>query len=155
MEVFRARKNFFVHQIMQASTKIKKEKSLETGILKEDSDSDEEDVNVPIEKKCALDEMEQFGFMMTRVRAAFRLKILKESKNMKNKGLLQVAHRMQMDRDNRVDTFEEIGMTNPFKIKTSLRDALSEIKTFDFYTEVYPRSVTGAIFEALKRNENI
>ena len=56
---------------------------------------------------------------------------------------------MQMDRTNKCHTFEEVGMTNPFKIKKSLGDALSEIRTFDFYTEVYPRAATQAIFEAI------
>ena len=46
--------------------------------------------------------------------------------------------RMGLDRENTIDTFEELGMTNPFDTKKSFQDALSEVRTFDFYTEVYP-----------------
>ena len=39
-----------------------------------------------------------------------------------------------MDRDNKVSKFYELGMTNPLKTKKTIIDAISEVKTFDFYT---------------------
>jgi hypothetical protein len=48
---------------------------------------------------------------------------------------MQVAFRMQMDRTNTVSKFYELGMTDPMKTKESLKDALSEVGTFDFFTE--------------------
>jgi hypothetical protein len=57
---------------------------------------------------------------------------------MQSNSLLSVALRMQMDRTNKVNEFYELGMTNPFKTAKTLKDAISEVKTFDFLTEVYP-----------------
>ena len=55
--------------------------------------------------------------MYTKVRAAFRMKIQREGKKMQNKGLMNVAFRMSMDRTNTVSTFYELGMTDPFNIQ--------------------------------------
>jgi hypothetical protein len=60
-----------------------------------------------------------------------------------------------MDRANNISNFYELGMTDPFKTKKTIADAISEIKTFDFYTEVYPQSVMKSILEALKNNEKV
>jgi hypothetical protein len=68
---------------------------------------------------------------------------------MESNSLLSVALRMQMDRTNKVSEFYELGMTNPFKTRKSLNDAMSEVKTFDFLTEVYPHSVMKSIMEAV------
>ena len=57
---------------------------------------------------------------------------------------------MQMDRHNKVHTFEELGLCDPFHTRKSLKDAHLEIRTFDFYTEVYPSSVMEVILEAIK-----
>jgi hypothetical protein len=46
-----------------------------------------------------------------------------------------------MDRKNLVTTFHEIGLTDPFNTRKTFYDAHLEIRTFDFYTEVYPHSV--------------
>ena len=62
---------------------------------------------------------------------------------------------MQMDRTNTVSNFSELGMANPFKTKSSLKDAISEVKTFDFLTEVYPSAVMKSIMEAIKNKENV
>jgi hypothetical protein len=68
---------------------------------------------------------------------------------------MQVAFRMQMDRINTVSHFYELGMLDPFKTKQSIDAAISEVKTFDFYTEVYPQSVMKSIIEALKNKEKV
>jgi hypothetical protein len=62
---------------------------------------------------------------------------------------------MQMDRTNTVSNFYELGMSDPTKTKSSLKDALSEVGTFDFYTEVYPSSVMKSIIEAVKNKEKV
>jgi len=53
-----------------------------------------------------------------------------------------------MDITHTVDSFEEVGMANPWCTKRSFADALSHVKTFDFFTGVYgemPDEVTKAI----------
>jgi hypothetical protein len=62
---------------------------------------------------------------------------------------------MQMDRTNHVKNFYELGMSDPMKTKKSLLDAISEIGTFDFYTEVYPSSVMKEIIRAVKNKEKV
>ena len=37
---------------------------------------------------------------------------------------LEVTMRLEMDRKNKVETFEELGMTDPFKTKESIDTAL-------------------------------
>ena len=74
---------------------------------------------------------------------------------MQNKSIMQVAFRMQMDRTNTVSNFYELGMTDPMKTKESLKDALSEVGTFDFFTEVYPSSVMKSIVESIKNQEKV
>ena len=63
--------------------------------------------------------------------------------------LLQMSYRMDLDRDNRIESFEEIGLADPYKTKESLRDAISICRTFDFYTEVYPDQVMTSIMAAV------
>jgi hypothetical protein len=58
-----------------------------------------------------------------------------------------------MDRENKVSNFYELGMTDPFKTKKSIEDAISEVKTFDFFTQVYPLAVMRGIVEAFKNEE--
>jgi hypothetical protein len=60
-----------------------------------------------------------------------------------------------MDRVNKVLNFYELGMTDPFKTKKSLKDAISEVKTFDFFTEVYPEAVMKQITEAIKNEHEV
>jgi len=52
--------------------------------------------------------------------------------------LLEVSMRMEMDRTNLIDSFEEIGMTDPFKTESSLNEAILGVKTWDFFSSVYP-----------------
>lgn len=46
-----------------------------------------------------------------------------------------------MDRVHTVSSFDEVGMADPFSTKTSLVDAVKTVKTFDFYTYVYPDEI--------------
>ena len=46
-----------------------------------------------------------------------------------------------MDRKNEINTFEEIGMANPLKAKKSIKEAIQQVKLFDFYSEVYPEAL--------------
>jgi len=60
-----------------------------------------------------------------------------------------------MDREHTVNSFEEVGMCNPFKTKKSEKESRQIINTFDFYSEVYPKFIFGAIMEALANNDKV
>jgi hypothetical protein len=42
-----------------------------------------------------------------------------------------------MDRENKIETFEELGLFNPIDTKTTIVDAINEVNLFDFWTIVY------------------
>jgi hypothetical protein len=44
-------------------------------------------------------------------------------------------------------------MTDPFDTKKSFSDALSEVRTFDFFTEVYPKSIFEKIAKSLEQGK--
>jgi hypothetical protein len=46
-----------------------------------------------------------------------------------------------MDQKNKISSFEEIGMTDPFKKKDAIADTISHVQTFDILTNVYPQHV--------------
>ena len=46
-------------------------------------------------------------------------------------------------------------MTDPFKTKKSLKEAISTVKCYDFFTDVYPQSVVTALLEAIKTKSSI
>jgi hypothetical protein len=120
-----------------------------------DEESDEPDELMKAAEKRVVEEEEEYGFMMTKVRRAFREYLKKAAQKQENIAIMQVAFRMQMDRKNTVSKFYELGMTDPMKTKKTIDDALSEISTFDFYTEVYPSSVMKSIIEAVKNKEKV
>ena len=60
-----------------------------------------------------------------------------------------------MDRKNKVHNLVDLGLTDPFKTKKTIDDALLEVRTFDFWTEVYPDSVMDVILEAVRNKENV
>ena len=66
-----------------------------------------------------------------------------------------IKMKMELDRENKYDSFEEIGMTDPFKPKTSMLDTISYCRTFDFYTEVYPQAMIEAMMVAMLREDSI
>ena len=53
------------------------------------------------------------------------------------------------------ESFEEMGMTDPFNQPKSMLDSISEVRTFDFYTTVYPKSLTKEMIEAIKGKKQI
>ena len=63
--------------------------------------------------------------------------------------------RMSMDRKNKVESFEDIGMTDPFRTRKSLKESILNVQTFDFYTEVYPNQVMNDIIAAIKISSSI
>lgn len=54
-----------------------------------------------------------------------------------------------------VESFEEMGMTDPFNQPKSILDGISEVRTFDFYTTVYPKSLTMEMIEAIRGKKHI
>jgi hypothetical protein len=75
IDIFRSRKEFFLEMIYKAERLVNKEKSLKKGVIKEE-DHEEHDISQVEVKEVEL-ELEEYGFMMTKVRAAFRLYIHK------------------------------------------------------------------------------
>ena len=55
--------------------------------------------------------------------------------------------RMSMDRVSTVDSFEEIGFTNPIKSQSSLADARKFINALDFTKNVYPSTITDPLYK--------
>ena len=47
----------------------------------------------------------------------------------------------KIDKKNRVHSFEEIGMTDPFRPKASLADAMIQVRNFDFDTKIYKNDI--------------
>jgi len=48
---------------------------------------------------------------------------------------------MELERKLEVNTFEEIGLTDPTKPRKSNAEVVAIVKTFDFFTSVYPTSI--------------
>jgi hypothetical protein len=69
--------------------------------------------------------------------------------------MIELSMRMSMDMKNKVESLEEIGMTDPFRTRKSLKDTISIVRTFDFYTEVYPNQVMSDIIAAIKVSSSI
>ena len=46
-------------------------------------------------------------------------------------------------------------MADPFATKATLVDAISHVKTFDFYTYVYPEDVIDQFLEAVTESDNL
>jgi hypothetical protein len=59
-----------------------------------------------------------------------------------------------MDLTNTIGTFEEVGMASPFSTKKSFANAISHVKTFDFYTGVYGE-VPDEVKKAISNGEYI
>ena len=60
-----------------------------------------------------------------------------------------------MDRRNKVEDLINLGLPDPFNTKEAIDDALLEVKTFDFWSEVYPNSVMEVLIEAVRNKENV
>ena len=62
--------------------------------------------------------------------------------------LEEIVYRMQFDKEHTINSFEEIGMCNPFKTKKSLEEAKLITRGYDLYYEVYPKFLTSAVKDA-------
>ena len=54
---------------------------------------------------------------------------------------------VQMDRENRIESFEEIGLIDPFNTKSSIKQATSIVGGWDFYHDVYEEKLLGSLIE--------
>jgi hypothetical protein len=81
--------------------------------------------------------------------------VLKTFKGVAHDGFMIIKMKSELDRENKYDSFEEIGMTDPFEPKKSMLDAVSNCRTFDFYTEVYPQALIEAMMEAVMNEDSI
>ena len=66
--------------------------------------------------------------------------------------MVELKMRMDMDRIHTIESFEEIGMTDPFRTKLSIKVAKKKVKKYSFEKEVYPNSITASIIEAAVNN---
>ena len=55
----------------------------------------------------------------------------------------------------KVENFQDIGMSDPFKPSSTLKKALSIVRSWDFYGEVYPNYIVGELMEAVRKDCNI
>ena len=92
LDIFRSRKGFFMDWIERSSDLIKNQACLRKGVILNDDEKDTIEYVAPAPE--TQEEIEEFGIMYTKVRAAFRLIIHKAGQQMKNKGLMNVAFRM-------------------------------------------------------------
>ena len=68
--------------------------------------------------------------------------------------LIEMGMRMDMDQTNKIDKFTEIAMIDPFK-KSSLKIAISTVKAFDFFLDVYPEEIMEEVYAEVKNNNSI
>ena len=66
-----------------------------------------------------------------------------------------MSYALELDFRNKIETFHSIGMCDPFETKTSIKKAIQEMKTADFYSQVYPDSVVGRLMESTRNGKNI
>ena len=46
---------------------------------------------------------------------------------------------MDLNLNDKVTSFEDMGMTDPYKSKDSITNAILHVKTYDFLSEIYPQ----------------
>jgi hypothetical protein len=80
-----------------------------------------------------------------------------QTKKEKEKGnaILEITYRMNMELYHTVESFEELGLINPFDRKKSLDVADVMLRIYDFYVDVYPEAVIESILEAIKEKKNV
>ena len=55
--------------------------------------------------------------------------------------MVEVQMRMNLETNYIIESFEEVGMTDPFKTRTSLAKVLSTVQNYDFTTQVYSEAI--------------
>ena len=53
--------------------------------------------------------------------------------------------KFDFDTKTKIHQFEEIGMTDPFTVKTNIDQALKVVDGFNFDNEVYPKAMVAAL----------
>ena len=82
-------------------------------------------------------------------------KIKSQSLKSRNEHLCDVMLRLDLDQRNKVESFEEIGMADPFRTQKSLAEAYKISKKFTFEKEVYPSMVLSAVIDSFKDKTKI
>ena len=62
---------------------------------------------------------------------------------------------MDLNLNDKVTSFEDMGMTDPYKSKDSIKNAILHVKTYDFLSEIYPHQTMRLIVLSLKSNEPV
>jgi len=76
-------------------------------------------------------------------------------KKTKGNHMAELKMSMDMDRVHVIETFEEIGMTDPFRTKNSIKVAKRRVAKLNFEKEVYPNSIATTIMEAALKDGGI
>ena len=135
MEIFAGRKEFLL-SIMK-----KIQKLVNQGILlKNDSVESEE-------QSSSDDELDKFNVMGKK-----REKKWLRTHDYPREKLIRC---MTLDRENKIHFFKDLGMTDPFQPKKSMKNSISHVRTFDFLTEVYPGKIIQPAMEAMKQGKVI
>ena len=60
-----------------------------------------------------------------------------------------MTYRMNMELFHTIESFEELGLINPFDTKKSLELADVMLRIYDMYSDVYPEAVMESILTAI------
>lgn len=67
--------------------------------------------------------------------------------------MLMLTIKMELDFKNKVNSFLEVNMLDPFA--PDVKPVMTQVKNYSFMTQVYPDSVVGELLEATKHKLNI
>jgi hypothetical protein len=76
-------------------------------------------------------------------------------KNDELNALLELGMRYTMEKKSKIKTFEELGMTNPFRTKETLAETKAYVDQIAFTNDVYPEHMLSTILLAVKDKTSI
>ena len=63
--------------------------------------------------------------------------------------------RFQMDMQNKIESFEDTGMVDPFRFDESLEEVKQIVEEQDFSTDVYPQQIMGPLRREIKEKPDL
>ena len=67
--------------------------------------------------------------------------------------MLNIATRAQIDKTNKVSTFEEIGLCDPFNTESAHKKGIFKYKKYNMTTNIYPKQIMGPLVKAIKEDK--
>ena len=64
--------------------------------------------------------------------------------------MLNITTRAQIDLVNKVNTFEEIGLCDPFHTVEALKRGIVRVKGYKMISDIYPKQIMGPLIKAIK-----